>query len=230
MELIDNEIRQWDAADVKEQFGDNLTLLPLNDNIKELQTILRDKNTSRSDFKFYADRLIRLVIEESLNKLPFTDCEVITPTEHCIDLNMVLVTAGASKSYRQVRRGYGTGLYSSIGLRDCCRSIRIGKILVESDTDTHEAHVVYAKFPEDIARRQVLLMYPIMSTGNTVKQAVNVLTQHGVKEERIILSNLFCTPAAAQAVVDYVPKMKMLTSELHPVAPNHFGQKYFGTD
>lgn len=56
------------------------------------------------------------------------------------------------------------------GLRDCCRSIRIGKILVESDTDTHEAHVVYAKFPEDIARRQVLLMYPIMSTGNTVKQ------------------------------------------------------------
>lgn len=61
-------------------------------------------------------------------------------------------------------------------------------------------------------------------------QAVNVLTQHGVKEERMILSNLFCTPAAAQAVVDYVPKMKILTSELHPVAPNHFGQKYFGTD
>lgn len=61
-------------------------------------------------------------------------------------------------------------LFSFQGLRDCCRSIRIGKILVESDNDTHEAHVVYAKFPEDIARRQVLLMYPIMSTGNTVKQ------------------------------------------------------------
>ncbi|XP_026490077.1 uracil phosphoribosyltransferase homolog [Vanessa tameamea] len=223
MELIDNDIRQWDANDVKEQFGDNLMLLPSNDNIKELQTILRDKNTSRSDFKFYADRLIRLVIEESLNKLPFTDCEVITPT-------------GAL--YKGLKYGSGncgvsivrSGEAMEQGLRDCCRSIRIGKILVESDNDTHEAHVVYAKFPEDIARRQVLLMYPIMSTGNTVKQAVNVLTQHGVKEECIILSNLFCTPAAAQAVVDYVPKMKILTSELHPVAPNHFGQKYFGTD
>lgn len=43
MEIIDNDIRQWDADDVKEQFGDNLTLLPSNDNIKELQTILRDK-------------------------------------------------------------------------------------------------------------------------------------------------------------------------------------------
>ena len=38
------------------------------------------RNTTRSDFKFYADRLIRLVIEESLNNLPFTDCEVVTPT------------------------------------------------------------------------------------------------------------------------------------------------------
>ncbi|CAG4966749.1 unnamed protein product [Parnassius apollo] len=223
MELIDTDIRPWNAEDVREQFGDSLSLLPSNDNIKELQTILRDKNTTRSDFKFYADRLIRLVIEESLNNLPFTDCEVITPT-------------GAL--YKGLKYGAGncgvsivrSGEAMEQGLRDCCRSIRIGKILVESDTDTHEAHVVYAKFPEDIARRQVLLMYPIMSTGNTVKQAVNVLTQHGVKEERIILSNLFCTPAAVQAVVDYVPKMKILTSELHPVAPNHFGQKYFGTD
>lgn len=56
------------------------------------------------------------------------------------------------------------------GLRDCCRSIRIGKILVESDSDTHIARVVYARFPEDIEKRQVLLMYPIMSTGNTVLQ------------------------------------------------------------
>lgn len=223
MDIVDNDIRPWDTKDIKEQFGDSLTLLPSNDNIKELQTILRDKNTTRSDFKFYADRLIRLVIEESLNKLPFTDCEVVTPT-------------GAI--YKGLKYGAGncgvsivrSGEAMEQGLRDCCRSIRIGKILVESDTDTHEAHVVYAKFPEDIARRQVLLMYPIMSTGNTVKQAVNVLTQHGVKEERIILSNLFCTPAAVRAVVDYVPKMKILTSELHPVAPNHFGQKYFGTD
>jgi len=41
--------------------------------------------------------------------------------------------------------------------------MRIGKILIDSDHDTHEAKVVYAKFPEDIAKRKVLLMYPIMS-------------------------------------------------------------------
>lgn len=36
--------------------------------------------TTRSDFKFYADRLIRLVIEESLNQLPYTKWDVETPT------------------------------------------------------------------------------------------------------------------------------------------------------
>lgn len=67
------------------------------------------------------------------------------------------------------------------GLRDCCRSIRIGKILVESDVDTHEARVVYARFPDDIGQRQVLLMYPIMSTGNTVQQVItlaNLIMKH----------------------------------------------------
>lgn len=61
-------------------------------------------------------------------------------------------------------------------------------------------------------------------------QAVNVLKEHGVLESSIILSNLFCTPQAAKTVISAFPDMKILTSELHPVAPNHFGQRYFGTD
>lgn len=61
-------------------------------------------------------------------------------------------------------------------------------------------------------------------------QAVNVLKEHGVLESSIILSNLFCTPQAAKTIVTAFPAMKILTSELNPVAPNHFGQRYFGTD
>ena len=60
--------------------GGKFKVLPSTDQIKELQTIIRDKATSRSDFKFVADRLIRMVIEEGLNQLPYTSCEVTTPT------------------------------------------------------------------------------------------------------------------------------------------------------
>ncbi|XP_035741362.1 uracil phosphoribosyltransferase homolog [Vespa mandarinia] len=208
--------------DIIEDYGPNLKLLPCNNQVKELQTILRDKNTTRSDFKFYADRLIRLVIEESLNQLPFSKHVVITPT-------------GSQYNGLKYQKGncgvsiIRSGEAMEQGLRDCCRSIRIGKILVESDADTHEARVVYAKFPDDIAERKVLLMYPIMGTGNTVIKAIAVLKEHNVLEENIILSNLFCTPVAAKTLVTVFPKMKILTSEIHCIAPNHFGQKYFGT-
>nr|CAG4644137.1 EOG090X09VM [Lepidurus arcticus] len=205
------------------EFGGNFKVLSADLQLKELQTIIRDRNTSRSDFKFYADRLIRLVIEEGLNQLPYTQTTVTTPT-------------GCSYEGLQYQKGncgvsiVRSGEAMEQGLRDCCRSIRIGKILIDSDHDTHEARVVYAKFPEDIANRKVLLMYPIMSTGNTVIKAVSVLKEHSVPEENIILINLFCTPQATQTIVSAFPQMKILTSELHHIAPNHFGQKYFGTD
>ncbi|KAL3197741.1 hypothetical protein MRX96_044756 [Rhipicephalus microplus] len=62
------------------RFGARLKIIPMNDQIKELQTIIRDRNTTRSEFVFYADRLIRIVVEEGLNQLSYSECAVTTPT------------------------------------------------------------------------------------------------------------------------------------------------------
>ncbi|XP_071113166.1 uracil phosphoribosyltransferase homolog [Haliotis cracherodii] len=203
--------------------GANLKKLRITDNVRELQTVLRDKSTSRSDFIFYADRLIRLVVEEGLNQLPYRKCVVTTPTGQPYDgLRYEKGNCGVSI----VRSGEAM----EQGLRDCCRSIRIGKILIQSDEDTHEAKIVYSKLPADIASRKVLLMYPIMSTGNTVSKAVNILQAHDVDQENVILLNLFCTPQAAKNVIAQFPGLTIFTSEVHSVAPNHFGMKYFGTE
>lgn len=53
-------------------------------------------------------------------------------------------------------------------------------------------------------------MYPIMSTGNTVSKAINVLKEHGVKEDSIILSNLFCTPQAVQTILQSYPRVNII--------------------
>ncbi|KAK2162313.1 hypothetical protein LSH36_100g00052 [Paralvinella palmiformis] len=201
-DVTPNHLSVMNGTDYGDEFGTNLIRIGVTDQIKELQTVLRDKGTSRSDFIFYADRLIRIVVEEGLNQLPYKKCTITTPTGEAMEQ----------------------------GLRDCCRSIRIGKILIQSDEDTHEAKIYYAKFPPDIHKRKVLLMYPIMSTGNTINKAVVVLKQHQVEEQNIIILNLFCTPVGIRSVISQYPKMKILTSEVHPVAPNHFGTKYFGTD
>uniref|UniRef100_A0A8B9UXF2 Uracil phosphoribosyltransferase homolog n=1 Tax=Anas zonorhyncha TaxID=75864 RepID=A0A8B9UXF2_9AVES len=178
---------------------------------------------SRGDFVFSADRLIRLVVEEGLNQLPYTECTVTTPTGYKYEgVKFEKGNCGVS-----IMR---SGEAMEQGLRDCCRSIRIGKILIQSDEETQRAKVYYAKFPPDIYRRKVLLMYPILSTGNTVIEAVKVLIEHGVQPSVIILLSLFSTPHGAKSIIQEFPEITILTTEVHPVAPTHFGQKYFGTD
>ncbi|XP_062402274.1 uracil phosphoribosyltransferase homolog [Sardina pilchardus] len=200
-----------------------LKLLPLNDQIRELQTIIRDKSTSRGDFVFCAERLIRLVVEEGLNQLPYSECTVTTPTGHKYDgVKFERGNCGVS-----IMR---SGEAMEQGLRDCCRSICIGKILIQSDEETQKAKVYYSKFPPDISRRKVLLMYPILSTGNTVIEAVRVLREHRLQAKHIILLSLFSTPHGAKSIIQEFPDITILTTEVHPVAPTHFGQRYFGTD
>ncbi|KAL0974371.1 hypothetical protein UPYG_G00219550 [Umbra pygmaea] len=203
--------------------GPQLKLLPLNNQILELQTIIRDKTTSRGDFVFCADRLIRLVVEEGLNQLPYSECTVTTPTGHMYE-GVMFERGNCGVSIMR------SGEAMEQGLRDCCRSIRIGKILIQSDEETQKAKVYYAKFPPDISRRKVLLMYPILSTGNTVIEAVKVLIEHGLQPKHIILLSLFSTPHGAKAIIQEFPDITLLSTELHPVAPTHFGQKYFGTE
>ena len=58
--------------------SNKVNVLKCDNQIKELHTVLRDKHTSHSDFKFYSDRLIRLLVEESLNVLPYSDLTVTT--------------------------------------------------------------------------------------------------------------------------------------------------------
>uniref|UniRef100_A0A8D1U4K6 Uracil phosphoribosyltransferase homolog n=1 Tax=Sus scrofa TaxID=9823 RepID=A0A8D1U4K6_PIG len=167
--------------------------------------------------------LKRLVVEEGLNQLPYKECMVTTPTGYKYEgVKFEKGNCGVS-----IMR---SGEAMEQGLRDCCRSIRIGKILIQSDEETQRAKVYYAKFPPDIYRRKVLLMYPILSTGNTVIEAVKVLIEHGVQPSVIILLSLFSTPHGAKSIIQEFPEITILTTEVHPVAPTHFGQKYFGTD
>ena len=44
----------------------NVIILPQTNQLIALLTICRDKNTSRADFIFYANRIIRLLVEEGV--------------------------------------------------------------------------------------------------------------------------------------------------------------------
>jgi len=97
------------------------------------------------------------------------------------------------------------------GLREVCRSVRIGKILIQRDEETAQPKLFYSKFPPDIALRYVLLLDPMLATGGSAMKAVEVLMEHGVPEERIIFVNLISAPEGLKNFCAKYPQLRVIT-------------------
>lgn len=130
-----------------------------------LRRIIRDRNTERGDFIFYSNRIIRLLVEEGLNHLPTIEHDVTTPVGRTYS---GLLFQGKICGVSIMRAGEAM----EQGLRDCCRSVRIGKILIQRDEETAQPKLFYDKLPEDIAQRWVLLLDPMFATGQYIFEPV----------------------------------------------------------
>ncbi|KAL3355682.1 hypothetical protein AABB24_016720 [Solanum stoloniferum] len=76
----------------------NLYVIQSTFQIRGMHTLIRDAQTTKHDFIFYADRLIRLVVEHGLGHLPFTEKQVITPTAYLVRSAYIRRT-GQAKCY-----------------------------------------------------------------------------------------------------------------------------------
>lgn len=137
---------------------ENVHTLPQTPQLIALLTMIRDKNTDRADFIFYSNRIIRLLVEEGLNHLPVVEHTVTTPVGRTY---AGVMFQGKICGVSIMRAGEAM----EQGLRDCCRSVRIGKILIQRDEETSLPKLFYDKLPEDIAERWVLLLDPMFATG-----------------------------------------------------------------
>jgi uracil phosphoribosyltransferase len=167
--------------------------------------MIRDHNTSRADFIFYSNRIIRLLVEEGLNHLPVVEQTIATPVGH----------AYAGVQFEGKICGVSimrAGEAMEQALRECCRSVRIGKILIQRDEETAKPKLFYDKLPTDIASRWVLLLDPMLATGGSALMAVDVLIGKGVPEDHILFLNLIASPEGAQNFAEKYPKVRVVTA------------------
>jgi len=195
-------------------------------------TIIRNRTTRRNDFIFYADRLTRLLVEESLNLLPTSDKTVTTP--------LSLPYKGVSFDGRicavSVMRA-GESMEKPV--REVCKKIRLGKILIQMDEETALPKVFYSKLPKDIAKRWVFLLDPMLATGGSAREAIRILKDAGAREDRIIFVNLLCCPQGLKSVFDVYPEIRIVTAQVDKglnsrayILPGlgDFGDRCFGTE
>jgi uracil phosphoribosyltransferase len=221
-----------ETSSIEPFLGTSVHLLPQTAQVRALHTIIRDRTARRDDLVFYSRRIIRLLLEAGLGLLPFEPCEVETPVRRTYDgLRFASQLCGVA-----VARA---GESMEAELRTVCRSIRIGKILIQRDKVTKKPHLYYSALPEDIAKRHVLLLDPMLATGGTALAAIQVLLDKGVAEDRIIFINLITVPEGITAVCRRFPAVKIVTSAIDERLNENaymmpgigdFGDRYFGTD
>jgi uracil phosphoribosyltransferase len=211
--------------------GKNVHLLPQTNQLRAMHTIIRDKRASRADFVFYSRRIIRLLLESSMDLLPFEKREVETPVGRIYDgLRFASGLCGVSI----IRAGESM----EEELRAVCPGIRVGKILIQRNKTTKLPHLYYSNLPADVARRRVLLLDPMLATGGSALAAVRVLLDKGVLEENIVFVNFLASPEGLAAVSERHPRLRIVTSAIDERLNENaymlpgigdFGDRYFGT-
>ena len=209
----------------------NLVTLTENIQLKALMTIIRNKNTRRNDFIFYSDRVTRLLIEKALELLPIRPEIVTTPMNQQYE---GVSFEGKICAVSIIRAGESM----EKPVREVCKKIRLGKILIQRDEESAEPILYYSKFPKDIASRYVLLLDPMLATGGSACSAIKILIESGVKENKIVFVNLLACHEGLKKVFSEYPEIRVVTAEIDPklddkfyITPGlgDFGDRYFGT-
>jgi uracil phosphoribosyltransferase len=216
----------------------NVTVIrPECQQLQALFTQIRDRETHRTKFVEYSNRIIRMLIEAVLSKqLTYTKKTITTATGVEYE---GLEWDGKVCGVSIMRAGESMELV----LREMCPGARIGKILIQrneaSEDKAPDSQYSYAKLPDDIATRKVLLLDPMLATGGSAKAALATLIgKYKIPEEQITFVNLVSCPEGLAALAEAYPKVNVFTAcvdshlnEDKYIVPGlgDFGDRYFGT-
>lgn len=159
---------------------ENLVILPESNQYKGIYTILLNKNSSRDDFIFYFDRIATTLVNKALEFHEFKRVTIETP----LKVELETVAPQDTPIAVSIIRSGDCFMHS---LRKTLPEIAIGKLLIQSDSFTGEPQLHTESLPPSIASEntKVLLLDAQIITGAAVIMAIQVLLDHGVKEENI---------------------------------------------
>ncbi|MDG1129081.1 uracil phosphoribosyltransferase [Seohaeicola saemankumensis] len=177
---------------------DHLTIVthPL---VQHKLTLMRDKNTSTGEFRALLREISALLAYEVTRELELTTRAIETPMQE-MDAP---VLKGKKLALVSILRA-GNGLLD--GVLELIPSARVGFVGLYRDEVTLKPVQYYCKLPEGLEDRLVIVVDPMLATGNSSAAAVDLLKAAGATNIRFM-----CLLAAPEGVA----RMK----EAHPDVP-----------
>jgi len=140
---------------------------------------LRDRTTPTVHFRKLVEEVTLLLTYEATKDLPSEQVEVDTPLER----TSVPRISGKKVAVCPVLRA-GVGMLD--GVLSLISSARVGFIGLYRDEETLQPVEYYVKLPQDVADRDVILLDPMLATGNSTAHAVRLVKDAGASSVRLI--------------------------------------------
>lgn len=172
--------------------------------IRHKVAILRDKNTGTKQFRELVEEITTLLTFESFKEVPTKTVTVSTPLEDC-EQQMV---AGEVAIVPILRAGLGM----VSGVHTLFPTAKVGHIGMYRDEQTLEPHEYYCKLPDGIQNMHVILLDPMLATGGSACDAIDLLKKRGCTQ--IKLMNIIGAPEGAEKVAKTHPDVNVYIATL----------------
>ncbi|MBJ8343528.1 uracil phosphoribosyltransferase [Antrihabitans sp. YC2-6] len=142
-------------------------------------TLMRRKDASTNSFRRLANEIATLMTYEVLRDVPMQEIEIETPME----VTTGRVIDGKKLVFVSILRA-GTGILD--GMLTVVPGARVGHIGLYRDPKMLVAVEYYFKMPGDLHERDVVVVDPMLATGNSAVAAVDRLKECGPKSIKFV--------------------------------------------
>ena len=183
---------------------DKLTLIthPL---IQHKLTFMRDENTTTDNFRRLLREISQMLAYEVTRDLPTEMIAIRTP----LTAMSAPVISGKKLCLVSILRA-GNGMLD--GMLDVLPAARVGHIGLYRDHETLQPVEYYFKMPDDIDMRLVIVVDPMLATGNSAIAALHRLKQSGAVSIKYVC--LLAAPEGLAALQAAHPDVHVVTAAI----------------
>ena len=192
-------------------------------------SLMRNKEASTNSFRRLLNELSMLMAYEVTRDVPMQDVEIDTPLER----TTTRVIDGKKLVFVSILRA-GTGILD--GMLSVVPGARVGHIGLYRDPKTLTAVEYYFKMPQVMHERDVIVVDPMLATGNSAIAAVERLKELAPKSIKFVC--LLTCPEGVQAMQQAHPDVPIYTAAIDRQLNEHgyilpglgdAGDRIFGT-
>ena len=158
-------------------------------------TLLRDINTTSSQFRQLVEELVTLLTFEATKSLATEEVEVETPLTKTTGTRLAKPTPLIIPILRA-----GLGMLS--GITKLLPDAEVGFLGIKRNEETLQPETYANRLPDDLTGRQVILIDPMLATGGTLNDSLDYAFERGARSATCIC--LLGAPEGVDAVSKHV--------------------------